>query len=187
MKKSFSASLRLILAIIFIIANNIYLDAQTCSTFIKTFTDWVKQKPCLDEGCHTVGAKFSGVTIKDKNVDNYPWGFIYCAEGRMGLHGNDLQGRFTAVFSDRKASDGKRFDPKKPDLIDVTIYADGRVQIMLRSWGDAVFWLQDVRCSNDGFLSGIIREGTTRPSMITIALRKETMHPSRDGFRDWPN
>lgn len=180
---------RVIIVVLFLSMSGMttVLDAQVCSTFIKTFTDWVRQKSCLDEGCHTVGAKLTGVTIKDKNPDKYPWGFVYVAEGRVGLSGKNLIGRFTVVFSDRKATDGKRFDPRKTDLMDVTIFADGRVQVMLRSWGDATFFLENVQCFPDGFITGTMREGTSRPSQVTIALRKEIMHPGTDGFRDWPN
>jgi hypothetical protein len=175
------------LLIAFVFALTSRSQAQVCATFIKTFTDWVKAKPGQQDGSHAVGVKMAGVTIKDKNPDSYPWGFIYCAEGRLGLSGNDLIGRLTVVFSDRKGTDGKRFTPGKADLMDVTVFADGRVKIVLLSWGNATFFLADVKCSADGFITGILREGSSRPSQITLGLRKETMHPATDGFRDWPN
>jgi hypothetical protein len=185
MKHSFNKMLSMLLLFMLLLSFT-SIHSQVCPGFIKAFTDWIKQKPGLNEGSHAVGAKMSGVTIKDKNPDRYPWGFIYCAEGRVGLSGDNLIGRFTVVFSDRKGSDGKRFNPDKTDLMDVTIFGDGRVQFMLRSWGNATYFLQNVQCHGDGFITGLAREGGSRPSFVTIALRKEIMHPGSDGFRDWP-
>jgi hypothetical protein len=56
---------------------------------------------------------------------------------------------------------------------------------MLRSWGDATIWLEDVQCYKDGFMTGLDREGNG-VSMMAFALRKEIMHSDRDGFRAWP-
>jgi hypothetical protein len=44
---------------------------------------------------------------------------------------------------------------------------------MLRSWGDAVLWLTDLRCDSAGFMSAIEREGNGT-SMVTLSFRRET-------------
>ena len=92
----------------------------------------------------------------------------------MGWHGTDMTGRFTVVFSDRRtAGTQARFAPTKSDLQDITAFSDGRVRVMLRSWGDATIWLEDVQCYKDGFMTGINREGNG-VSMMAFALARRS-------------
>ena len=154
----------------------------SCEDFVAHYVSWAGQ----NQSAHRVGAKMAAVKIRTSNPRAYPWGHGSYSEGGFGWHGNELEGRFKTVFSDRKAPGGKyRFDPNKADIQDVKLFEDGRVQIMLRSWGDATFFLNDVHCTDDGFISGIKREANGR-SMVTFILRKEVMMPGEDGFRDWP-
>lgn len=153
-----------------------------CKTFVADYVSWAKAKI----GVNRVGAKMAAVKIRETNPNVYPWGHGSYAEGGFGLHGNELVGRFITVFSDRKAPSGKyRFDPDKADIQEVDLFADGRVQIMLRSWGNATFLLDDVSCTDDGFVSGIMREANGK-SMVTFVLRKEVIMEGKDGFRNWP-
>ena len=164
------------------------LEAQSltteidCKTFVADYVSWAKAKI----GVNRVGAKMAAVKIRETNPTTYPWGHGSYSEGGFGLHGNELEGRFITVFSDRKAPGGKyRFDPDKADIQDVKLLADGRVQIILRSWGNASFFLEGVRCTRDGFISGLKREVNGK-SMVTFILRKEVIMEGKDGFRDWP-
>lgn len=153
-----------------------------CKTFVANYVSWAKEKI----GANRVGAKMAAVKIRETSPKAYPWGHGSYSEGGFGLHGNDLEGRFITVFSDRKAPGGKyRFDPDKADIQDVKLFADGRVRIMLRSWGDATFFLDGVRCTDDGFISGNKRE-VNGVSMVTFILRKEIIMEAEDAFRDWP-
>jgi hypothetical protein len=153
-----------------------------CKAFVADYVSWAKAKV----GVNRVGAKMAAVKIRETNATTYPWGHGSYAEGGFGLHGNELEGRFITVFSDRKAPGGKyRFDPKKADIQDVKLYADGRVQIVLRSWGDATFLLADVGCTDDGFIHGIMREANGT-AMVTFVVRKEVAMEGKDGFRNWP-
>jgi len=71
------------------------------------------------------------------------------------------------------AFNDRGFDPNRRDITDITLWADGRGRIMLRSWGDAVLWLTDLRCDSAGFMSAIEREGNGT-SMVTLSFRRET-------------
>ena len=150
-----------------------------CRAFVADYVSWAKAKV----GVNAVGAKLGGVKLRDTNPTSYPWGHGSYAESRLGLHGNELEGRFKVVFSDRKAGI-YRFDPARADLQDVRLFADGRVRVVLVTWGHASIFLEDVKCYAGGFLTGIKKEGNG-VSMVTLLLRKEVMRPG-DGFRDWP-
>jgi hypothetical protein len=153
-----------------------------CKTFVAGFVSWAR----ANIGVNAVGAKMGAVKVRESNPTTYPWGHGSYSEGRLGLHGNDLEGRFKVLFSDRKAPAGKfRFDPGRADIQDIRLFADGRVRILLRSWGDTSLSLGDVKCYSDGFLTGVKREANG-VSMVTLLLRKEVMMEGKDGFRDWP-
>jgi hypothetical protein len=159
--------------------------AQDCRTLVLDRINWIKAKPGQGEGSHAVGVKIAEVKMRETNPDKYPWGYGTYAEGRLGWAGDQLQGRLTTVFSDRKSSDGKhRFAPDKSDIRDITVFSDGRVRVVLVSWGNATYFLENVRCSQDGFITGTLRGNGV--SLYSLALRKEVMHPESDGFRDWP-
>jgi hypothetical protein len=162
---------------------NIY--AADCRTMAGDYITWAQANRTLGDGSNTVGVKMTAAKIQNTNPDAYPWGFGAVAEGRMGLDANGLTGRLSVVFSVRRSADGRRFDPKQADIQDVTLFTDGRVRIILRTWGSATFFLDDVRCYDDGFITGIMREGNG-VSMVTLALRKEKIRSASDGFRDWP-
>jgi hypothetical protein len=116
-----------------------------------------------------IGARFARVKITSGGPapSTGRWGHVSVAEGAFGWHGTDMQGRFMVAFSDRG------FDPNRRDITDITLWADGRGQIMLRSWGNAVLPLTEMRCDSAGFLSAIEREGNGT-SMITLSFRRET-------------
>lgn len=157
-----------------------------CGPFASGYIAWIQQKPGQVDGSHAVGVKMATVKIKDRNPDTYPWGYGSYTQGRLGLHGSEMTGRLTVLFSDRRApATQDPFWPAKADIDDVTVFADGRVRIVLVSWGSATLWLEDVTCYTDGFITGIRREGNG-VSMVSLALRKEIMHPGRDDFRKWP-
>jgi hypothetical protein len=152
----------------------------SCKAFVADYVSWAKAKI----GVNRVGAKMTAIKIRETNPTTYPWGHGSYAEGGFGLHGNELEGRFVTVFSDRKAPGGKyRFDPDKADIQDIKLFADGRVQVMLRSWGNATFLLENVKCTNGGFMYGVMRElnGT---SMVTLLLRKEVIVGGKN--QSWP-
>ncbi|MBU1456222.1 MAG: hypothetical protein KKD01_15970, partial [Proteobacteria bacterium] len=153
-----------------------------CKDFVSNYVSWAKAKV----GVNRVGAKMAAVKIRETNPTKYPWGHGSYSEGGFGLHGNEMEGRFVTVFSDRKAPGGKyRFDPDKADIQDVKLFEDGRVQIMLRTWGNATFFLDSVTCTDDGFINGIQREGNGI-SMVNFILRKEIIPQGADTSRDWP-
>lgn len=155
-----------------------------CPALITDHLDWIRQKPGQSRGSHAVGVKMAAVKIRERGPQTYPWGHGAYAEGRLGLAGDQMTGRLTVVFSDRKA--GKyRFDPAKTDLQDVTVFADGRVRVVLVSWSHTTLVLEDVQCYSDGFITGVEREGNG-VSIVSLVLRKEVMLPGADGFRDWP-
>jgi hypothetical protein len=159
--------------------------AQDCRTLVSDRINWIKAKPGQDEGSHAVGLKMGEVKMREAHPDKYPWGYGSYTEGRLGWSGDALQGRLTVLFSDRKSSDGKnRFAPDKSDIRDVTVFLDGRVKIVLVSWGNATYFLEDVKCSQDGFITGKLRANGV--SLYSLVLRKEVMHPNNDGFRNWP-
>lgn len=160
-------------------------SAIACSTLVQDHLAWINQNRGQSEGSHVVGAKMATVKITRTDPNAYPWGHGSYSEGRVGWGGDELTGRFKVVFSDRKSSDGKyRFNPDKADLQDLTLFSDGRVRIVLQSWGSATLFLQDVQCYAGGFITGIKNEGNGT-SLVSIAISKETIR-SGDGFRDWP-
>lgn len=136
----------------------------SCATMISQHISWMGSNPN-----RRIGAKFSRVKITSGGpaASSTKWGHISVSEGAFGWHGQDMEGRFMVAFSDRN------FDPNRRDITDIKLWADGRGQIMLRSWGDAVLPLGDMRCDSSGFLSAIEREGNGA-SMITITFRRET-------------
>ncbi|MFP3943678.1 MAG: hypothetical protein ACLFWF_07285 [Alphaproteobacteria bacterium] len=133
-----------------------------------------------------VGVKMSTVKVKTLDRKTYPWGYGSYAEGRLGWRGDEMTGRLKVLFSDRW-TDGRRhrFARGKSDVQDVTVFADGKVRIILQGWGGAKFFLKHVRCYRDGFITGLKHE-KNGVSMVTLALRKEISLPGKDGFRDWP-
>lgn len=162
------------------------MKASDCRTFLAPYFQWIEQRPGQRDGDHVVGAKMASVKIREMGAATYPWGHGSYAEGRLGWHGGDLTGRFMVLFSDRKSPDGKyRFDPKQADIQDVSVFRDGRVRVVLRSWGNASFFLDSITCYGDGFITGIKREDNGT-SMVTLLLRKEVIVTGKDGLRDWP-
>ncbi len=157
-----------------------------CRGMVADYFNWINQNRGTHDGAHAVGVKMAAVKIRERNPERYPWGHGSYAEGRLGWHGDELTGRLKVLFSDRRsAQSNRRFDPARSDVQDVTVYADGRVRVVLVSWGNTSLFLQDVRCYQDGFITGVKREGNGT-SMVSLALRKEVIRPGRDGFRDWP-
>lgn len=174
------------IGLIFIFAFCLVLPATageiSCKNFVANYVSWAK----ANIGVNRVGAKMTAVKIRETNPKTYPWGHGSYSEGGFGLHGKELEGRFKTVFSDRKAPGGKyRFDPDKADIQDVKLFEDGRVRIILRTWGNATFFLDSVSCTDDGFINGIKREANGT-SMVTFILRKEVIMEGKDGFHNWP-
>lgn len=156
-----------------------------CAGFIEGLWRWVDENHGAGEGAHRIGAKMASVKIRERGAATYPWGHGAYSEGAFGWAGDRLVGRFKVLFSDRKAAGGARFDKAQADIQDVALYKDGRVEIMLRSWGDALLRLEDVRCYRDGFLTGVKREGNG-VSLVSFALRKEAITPDSHPGALWP-
>lgn len=116
-----------------------------------------------------IGAKFARVKITSSAPApaTTRWGHISASEGAFAWHGDKMSGRFLVAFSDRG------FDPARRDVTDITLSANGSGQIVLRSWGNAVLALSDLRCDSSGFLNALEREGNGT-SMITLSFRRET-------------
>ena len=129
-----------------------------------------------------MGVKIGEVKLRETNPDKYPWGYGSYTEGRLGAAGDALTGRLTVLFGDRKTG-GRPFATDHSDIIDVTVMADGRVKIVLVSWGNGALFLEDMKCYREGFMTGLVRANGV--SFYTIALRKEIMHPATDNWR-WP-
>ena len=136
----------------------------SCATMISGHISWMAGNPH-----RRIGAKFARVKITSGGpaASDTKWGHISVSEGAFGWHGTDMQGRFMVAFNDRN------FDANRRDITDITLWADGRGQMMLRSWGNAVLPLSDMRCDSAGFLTAIEREGNGA-SMITLSFRRET-------------
>lgn len=156
-----------------------------CSGFIENLWSWVNENHGLNEGAHRIGAKMASVKMRGVGGADYPWGHGSYSEGGFGWGGDKLVGRFKVLFSDRKSGAGARFDAAQADIQDVTLYKDGRIEIMLRSWGNVVLPLHDLRCYKEGFLTGITREGNG-VSMVSFALRKEIITPDSHPALLWP-
>ncbi|GAB4523983.1 MAG: hypothetical protein Kow00133_12080 [Amphiplicatus sp.] len=156
-----------------------------CAAFAEELWGYVNARRGADPGAHRIGAKMAAVKIRSRDGATYPWGHGAYSEGALGWGGDRLIGRFTVLFSDRRAGLGARFDATQADIQDVTLHKDGRVDIMLRSWGNAVVELEDVRCYGDGFLTGIAREGGG-VSIVSFALRKEIITPNSHPAKLWP-
>jgi hypothetical protein len=162
------------------------LKAADCSSVLPSYFQWSAEKQGQTEGSHAIGVKMGVVKIRETDPMTYPWGHGFYSEGRLAGHGDDMTGRLTVLFSDQKSPDGKyRFNPQKSNIQDITVFKDGRIRIVLRNWGDAQFFLENVACYPDGFITGIMREGNG-VSLVTLVIRKEVILPARDGFRNWP-
>ncbi len=136
----------------------------SCVTMISGHIGWMGGNPN-----RRIGAKFARVKITSGGpaASSTKWGHISVSEGAFGWHGTDMEGRFLVAFNDRN------FDSSRRDITDIKLWADGRGQIVLRSWGDAVLPLSEIRCDSAGYLSAIEREGNGT-SMITLSFRRET-------------
>lgn len=156
-----------------------------CAAFLQDLWAYVNANKGASEGAHRIGAKMAAVKIRERSGGVYPWGHGSYSEGAFGWSGANLQGRFVMLFSDRKTSAGARFDKAQSDIQDVTLYTDGRVEIMLRSWGNAILKLEALQCYNDGFLTGIAREGNG-VSFVSFALRKEVITAGSHPSALWP-
>ncbi|MBB5518945.1 hypothetical protein [Amphiplicatus metriothermophilus] len=156
-----------------------------CAAFAEDLWSYVNARRGTSPGDHRIGAKMAAVKIRSRDGATYPWGHGAYSEGAFGWGGDRLIGRFTVLYSDRRAGLGARFDAAQADIQDVTLHKDGRVEIMLRSWGNAVIGLEDVRCYGDGFLAGIAREGNG-VSIVSFALRKEIITPDSHPAKLWP-
>lgn len=141
-----------------------------CSTVIAGHIAWMGQGPAVGGQIRRrIGAKLARVKITSgaPGPATTPWGHVSVAEGAFGRSGNTMQGRFMVAFSDRG------FDPARRDITDITLSADGTGQVMLRSWGNALIPLSDLRCDSAGFLTALEREANGT-SLITFSLRRET-------------
>jgi hypothetical protein len=156
-----------------------------CATFIQNLWGWVNEKKGGSDGDHRIGAKMARVKIQSRGARTYPWGHGAYSEGAFGWSGQNLTGRFKVLFSDRKSSSGARFDAGKSDIEDITLYHDGHVEIVLRSWGNTVLTPDHLQCYPEGFLTGIVREGNG-VSLISFALRKEEITPGSHPAALWP-
>jgi hypothetical protein len=137
-----------------------------CSTLIGGHIAWIS----ANLGHRRIGAKFARVKITSGAMAPAAtkWGHVSVAEGAFAFaHPGFMEGRFLVAFNDRG------FDLNRRDITDITLWADGRGRIMLRSWGDAVLPLTDLRCDSAGFLSALEHEGNGT-SMVTLSFRRET-------------
>jgi hypothetical protein len=143
-----------------------------CDTVIAGHIAWLGH----DYPHRSIGAKFTRVKITStaEAPQGTRWGHISVAEGGFGWHGTEMIGRFMVAFSDRRDASGRGFDPAQRDITDITLYADGRGELLLRSWGDARIVLSEMRCDTGGFLTAIEREANGA-SMITLSFRRETL------------
>lgn len=138
-----------------------------CGAMIGAHIAWMT----VSLGHRRIGAKFARVKITSSATApaTTKWGHISVAEGAFAFaHPGFMEGRFRVAFNDRG------FDPNRRDITDITLWADGRGRIMLRSWGDVVLPLSEMRCDSAGFLSAIEREGNG-VSMVTLSFRRETL------------
>lgn len=159
--------------------------------FMAGFYEWVREG--YGDLSHHVGGKLGVVKIRERGIDTFPWGHGAYSEGGFGLggtHARDgtavaaLTGRFHVLYSDRTSHDGEcLFSKERDDLQDITVFEDGSVRIVLRSWGNTVLWLEDVACYSEGFLTGIRKEGNG-DSLVTLALRRQSL--AKVGRQDWP-
>lgn len=156
-----------------------------CAVLAEGLWGWVNENHGGGEGAHRIGAKMASVKIRERDGSVYPWGHGAYSEGAFGWSGDKLVGRFTVLFSDRKSGAGARFDKAQTDIEDITLYKDGRVEIMLRSWGNTVLKLEESRCYSDGFLTGLKHEGNG-VSLVSFALRREVMTPDSHPAVLWP-
>lgn len=168
------------------------MGTVTPQSFMADLYEWVKtSSPDLDEP-HHIGGKLGVVKIRDRRIDVHPWGHGAYSESGFSIGGTldydgetvaALTGRFTVVFSDRASHDEEcLFDLAGTDLQDITLFEDGKVRVVLVTWGHTTLWLDEVTCYSEGFLTGIRREGNG-DSLVTLALRKQLL-PS-DGVW-WP-
>ena len=139
--------------------------AVDCAAMISGHIDW------MGAGLtnRRIGAKFARVKITSSATapSTTKWGHVSVSEGAFGWHQTDMEGRFMVAFSDRG------FDSNRRDITDITLWRTGRAQIQLRSWGDTVLTLTDLRCDSAGFLTGLEHEGNGT-SLVTISFRRET-------------
>jgi hypothetical protein len=156
-----------------------------CAGFIQGLVDWAGERR-TGANAHRIGAKMSSTKITETNETTYPWGHGGYSEGAFGWGGSKLTGRFNVLFSDRRiGAGGNRYDHSKSDIQDVTLHTDGRVEILLRSWGNTLLNLEEVTCYRDGFLTGLKREANG-VSLVSFALRKETATPDSHPGTVWP-
>jgi hypothetical protein len=137
----------------------------SCTALVGGHISWMASSPH-----RRIGAKFARVKITSSALapSTTKWGHISVSEGAFGWAGNSMSGRFLVAFNDRG------FDPSRRDITDITLWADGRGEIILRSWGNARLPLSDFRCDSAGFLTAIEREGNGT-SLVTLSFRRETI------------
>lgn len=159
---------------------------MACSAFIEDLWSWANENRAPTTGGHRIGANMATIKIRERDGTVYPWGHGGYTEGGFAWNGNKLTGRFKVLFSDRRAgSGGPRFDASKSDIQDITLYKNGRVEIMLRSWGNTILNLEELKCYRGGFLTGIKREGNGL-SMVSFVMRKEVITPGAHPSQLWP-
>lgn len=157
----------------------------SCSSLVEDLLAWVNERPA-GPNLHRIGAKMTSAKISNLDGTTYPWGHGAYSEGAFGAAGTKLVGRFKVLFSDRQVGgDGNRFDHSRHDLQDVTLHADGRVEILLRNWGNTLLKLEDVACFQGAFVTGIKREGNGI-SVVSFALREEVATPDSHPGTTWP-
>jgi len=147
----------------------------SCASLISGYIGWMRTGPTY----RRIGAKFARVKITSFAIapSTTRWGHISEAEGAFAWHGTDMQGRFMVAFSDRG------FNIAHRDITDITLRADGSGNIILRSWGDTLIPLSDLRCDSGGFLQAAEREGNGT-SFITLSFRRETYGQATPDMKD---
>lgn len=141
------------------------VTSPACKAMITDYAKWAQNSPN-----NVIDSQVSGLAIKNRdpnarlNSTYGRWGYA-----RLYALGNALNGSYLEYFSDRMNGKDQRFYWKNSDSMSVNISPTSGVTLKLDSWGGTTFKLQNMLCSQDGFIVGRLGNSST---IITISLVK---------------
>ncbi len=122
----------------------------TCKAMISDYASWAQKSPN-----NVVDSQMSGLSIKTRNPNaQLNFGFGRWAFARLEANGDGLSGNYNVLFSDRMNGNKQHFYWKKADMTGVTISPTSGVTLKLYSWGGNTLKLNDLTCTQDGFIIG---------------------------------
>lgn len=140
-------------------------SAQSCSSLIQNHINWLKANPQNVVTFMKITSKRHSTPPKER----YKFAWVSTAQGSLKLGGGGqyiYRTNFPVVFSDRN-----NFAKSLSDRESLYLYRNGLAKIVLNSWSNNTFSINNMRCRNNGYIIGTLSEPGS-PAEVVIMLQK---------------